>query len=243
MLVAAAVCPHPPALLPALTTGAAPELDTLRGACRRAVQELLGAEPELVVVVGGDRTTRAYDEGSRGSFAPYGLAVEVVLQGRPETSDATAVLEPATLPLSLTVGAWLLEGAGARCPVVGQGVAFDAAPEECLQVGGDVAAAAGRVGLLVMADGSARRSVQAPETPDAEALAHDERVVGALRSGDTAALAGLDPERARALLVDGRAAWQVLAGAWRDDDPDPELLHADAPSGVLYAVAVWTRHG
>jgi hypothetical protein len=60
MLIAAAVCPHPPLLIPQ-ATGApgcrGAELDRLRTACHRAVAALVGERPDLLVVVGGTPKT------------------------------------------------------------------------------------------------------------------------------------------------------------------------------------------
>src|SRR5690606_23884604 len=52
MLVAAAVCPCPPLLVPEVAAGAAAELDTARAACRDALGVLAAARPDLLVVVG-----------------------------------------------------------------------------------------------------------------------------------------------------------------------------------------------
>jgi hypothetical protein len=235
VLVASAVCPHPPALLPALASGAAAELDEVRTACDRALEELLAAEPLVVVIVGADDMTRGYDESAWGTFAPYGERVEVSLAG-PRTG-------PATLPLSIMVGAWLLDRATWTGLRVGQGVADTLTPHECAALGAKLAVVADRVGLLAMGDGSARRSEAAPGYLDPRAESFDAAVIRALQLGDTAALAQLDPELARELLAAGRAPWQVLAGAWGDDVPDPQLLYSGAPYGVGYVVAVWTHHG
>ena len=60
----------------------------------------------------------------------------------------------------------------------------------------------------------------------------------ALRDGDMAALASLEPGLARDLLATGRAAWQVLAGAMSAPRaPAGQVLYADAPLGVGYFVA------
>ena len=48
--------------------------------------------------------------------------------------------------------------------------------------------------LVVMADGSARRGEKAPGHLHPDAVAFDERIEAALRSGDAEALAALDPE-------------------------------------------------
>ncbi|GAB3872605.1 hypothetical protein GCM10027610_138320 [Dactylosporangium cerinum] len=54
-LAAAAVCPHPPMLVPEVAAGAAGELDDLRAACRAAVAHLDTAD--VLIVVGADATT------------------------------------------------------------------------------------------------------------------------------------------------------------------------------------------
>jgi hypothetical protein len=235
VLVASAVCPHPPALLPPLASGAAPELHDVRTACERALDELLAAEPVVVVIVGIDDMTRSYDESAWGTFAPYGAPVEVSLGGPPSG--------PARLPLSLSVGAWLLDRIGWEGRRLGQGVADTLSPDECAELGVKLAETADRVAFLVMGDGSARRSITAPGYFDPRAEVFDTEVVAALELGEVAALRRLDPVLARELLVAGRAPWQVLAGAWGGDIPDAQLLYAGAPYGVGYTVAVWTHHG
>ncbi|MFJ6197117.1 hypothetical protein [Micromonospora sp. NPDC092111] len=102
-LVAAAVCPHPPLIVPELAGAAAPELDALRVACDTAVAGLYAAGATTVVVVGSGERTADLDSPYRGSFAPWGLPLEVRLGDRPDGAIGTD-----GLPLSLLVGAWLL---------------------------------------------------------------------------------------------------------------------------------------
>ncbi|HMC70024.1 MAG TPA: hypothetical protein VKJ07_12785, partial [Mycobacteriales bacterium] len=64
MLVAAAVLPHPPMLVPALASGAARELDELRTRCRAALTTVGSAAPDVTYLVGLDAGPRAR------SFAP-----------------------------------------------------------------------------------------------------------------------------------------------------------------------------
>ncbi|MFF7764658.1 class III extradiol dioxygenase subunit B-like domain-containing protein [Streptomyces griseorubiginosus] len=81
MLVAAAVCPCPPLLVPEVAAGAAPELDTARAACADALGVLAAARPDLLVVVGpAEQSGRGvHAEGSRGSFRGFGVDVDVRL--------------------------------------------------------------------------------------------------------------------------------------------------------------------
>lgn len=98
---------------------------------------------------------------------------------------------------------------------------------------------ADRVGLLVLGDGSACRTVKAPGYLDERAEPFDAELARALGAADTEALAGLDAELCRQLQVEGRAPWQVLAGAARGAGLGGKLRYADAPYGVGYFVASW----
>jgi hypothetical protein len=222
MLASAAICPHPPLLVPELS-GAAPgdDLPALRAACRDAVARLSG---DVLIVVGGGDRTRTHDGGASGSLRPYGL--DLVL------GDAAAP----ELPLSLTVGRRLL----GRAPDLYQEIAFDAPPGECLRVGAALAGRSARVALLVLGDASASRWELALGDADGRAAPFDDAVAKALGSADAAALAALDPATARAVRSAGRAAWQVLAGAAGAAPFHGELLAAMTPYDVTYLVASWT---
>jgi hypothetical protein len=137
--------------------------------------------------------------------------------------------------LSLLVGAWLAPAATGYVSV-----ATDASPAECAALGTKITEA-GSVGLLVMGDGSARRSEKAPGYLDTRAERFDATVATALAKADPAALLALDPALAAELLVTGRAPWQVLAGAARASDRQlhGELRYDAAPYGVAYFVADW----
>ncbi|HBF82487.1 MAG TPA: hypothetical protein DD420_21920, partial [Streptomyces sp.] len=81
MLVAAAVCPCPPLLVPEVAAGAAPELDAARAACADAVGVLAAARPDLLIVTGaaGPEDEGAFPAGSSGSFAGFGVDLTVRL--------------------------------------------------------------------------------------------------------------------------------------------------------------------
>jgi hypothetical protein len=143
------------------------------------------------------------------------------------TIDATpwgapGVAAPAALPLALAVGSTLL---GERHHTR-YGVAAGGLPE------------LGDVGLLVVGDGSARRTEKAPGHLDERAASFDGRVAAALAAGSPALLGALDASLAGALLVGGMPVWQAvsqLSGSWQG------VLHlADAPYGVGYFAASWT---
>ncbi|MFI5570977.1 class III extradiol dioxygenase subunit B-like domain-containing protein [Streptomyces sp. NPDC051740] len=237
MLVAAAVCPCPPLLVPEVATGAAPELDTARAACTDALGVLAAARPDLLVVVGpGDGAgPETYPEGTPGSFRGFGVGLDVRL-GQGEGAPGRE------LPYGLAVGAWLLDRTGwADAPVEGLAVGESLAPERCAGAGEALAGRAERVALLVMGDASACRTLKAPGYLDERAAPFDAELARALGTADTGALRALDTGLAHELKVSGRAPWQVLAGA-ATGNPNLEgtLLHEDAPYGVGYLVATWS---
>ena len=102
MLIAAAVCPHPPLLIPAALGAAGSEppavLRAVAEACDAAVHALVAAEPDLIAVVGGGPADHEYEAGAARSLSEFGVPVTV--------GDGDPVL-----PLSLTVGRWLLSRA------------------------------------------------------------------------------------------------------------------------------------
>ncbi|MEV0908059.1 class III extradiol dioxygenase subunit B-like domain-containing protein [Streptomyces hokutonensis] len=237
MLVAAAVCPCPPLLVPDVAAGAAFEMDAARAACTDALGVLAAARPDRLVVVGpAEQSGRGpHPEGARGSFRGFGVDLDVRL-GR----DRAAVSER-SLPPSLAVAAWLLERTGwSDAPIEGLGVGEPLAAERCIEVGRDVVAQAERVALLVMGDASACRTLKAPGYLDERAAPFDAEVARALGAADVAALKALDAELAYELKVSGRAPWQVLAGAAEGADLGGALLYEDAPYGVGYVVATWS---
>lgn len=234
MIVNAAICPSTPLLARELS-GRAELLPDLRAACAAAVGALVAAAPDVIIVVGPDEETGPWDPGGRLDLAAYAPALR--LAGQPGAA-ATA------LPLSLGIGSMLLDEAGYTGPRALHGVAATARPEDCLRLGRDLAEAAPRAALLAVGDGSARRSVSAPGHLDERAEPFDAAVERAVRDGDLAALAALDPALGTELLAGGRCAWQVLAGALATASPlRTEILYCDAPFGVSYLAATLGRAG
>ncbi|QLE74300.1 hypothetical protein FGW37_24315 [Streptomyces rectiverticillatus] len=236
MLVAAAVCPCPPLLVPEVAAGAAPELDGLRAACLDALGLLAAARPDRLVVLGpAPQPGRGpHPQGSRGSFRGLGVDVDVRLGQGPQAGERQ-------LPQSLAVAAWLLERTRwADAPVEGLGVEETLEAERCLAAGRELADGDGRTALLVMGDGSACRTLKAPGYLDERAADFDAEAARALGAADTAALAALDGGLAQELKAAGRAPWQVLAGAGVGAGLKGQLLYDEAPYGVGYFVAAWS---
>lgn len=253
-LVAAAVCPHPPLLVAQVGAG---EPVAARQPALAAVHRLRAANPDLVLVVGDDPAalatgSRFYGPDAVGDFRGFGVDLRVPLGPPPPGESATGARPRADagappLPLSLSVGAWLLAETGWRVARQGLGVSPKVAAAAAAELGAGLAGDAGqRVALLVMGDGSARRTVKAPGALDERAEPYDQIVERALATVDVEALLGLDVGLAADLLVAGRAAWQVLAGAVRAVGAagwTAEPLYAEAPYGVGYFVSVWEPGG
>ncbi|MFY4723522.1 class III extradiol dioxygenase subunit B-like domain-containing protein [Streptomyces sp. LaBMicrA B280] len=238
MLVAAAVCPCPPLLVPEVAVGAAPEMDAVRAACADALGVLAAARPDLLIVVGpaGPGEGGVFPPGARGSFKGYGVDLDVRLG-----AGAQHAATERELPSSLAVGAWLLERTGrADAPVEGLGAEETLPPERCAEIGRELAERADRAALLVLGDGSACRTVKAPGYLDERAAPYDTAAARALAAADLPALLSLDAALARTLKSSGRAPWQILAGAAEGTDLGGGLLYEDAPYGVGYLVATWS---
>jgi hypothetical protein len=145
------------------------------------------------------------------------------------------------MPLSLTIGAWLLGASVGSAPeTVAVAVTSDdlvGSTDLLRSVLAEQDSA-----LLVMGDGSARRTDKAPGYLDPRAEAFDRNVAEALAAGKPQRLRDLDAKLGGQLLAAGTAAWlcagRVLSdqgGSWK-----PRLTYHDAPFGVGYLVATWT---
>lgn len=220
MILAAAFCPNPPVLIPEVAQGAAGELADLRAACRTAITRIASPDRRLVIL-GGGLQWGDFGPSARGSFAGFGVPLEVGFGDRSG---------PDGLPLSLAVGAWLVEDALGPQSSAQAYTVTDDVPDV-----GD-----GDIALVVMGDGSARRGRSAPGYLDACAAPFDAGVVAALGSGDPGALRDLDAGLGAELLASGVPAWQAAGALLNPDGYTAELLYADAPFGVGYFVAVWT---
>lgn len=223
-------CPQPPLLVPAVASGAAPELDDLRAACRAAITRAVDGRQAVLLGAGG--VSMSHSPLSRGTFASFGVPGELHL-GAPSCGGAL------DLPPSLTVGAWLVQDAlgprsGAVAFSVGPDFAASRAAVELLEL-----AETREIALVVLGDGSARRSVKAPGYLDGRAEQFDAAVAAALGTGDAAALESLDPALGAELLAAGVPAWHAAAGLLAGGRYDAELLYDAAPYGVAYFVAAW----
>ncbi len=249
VLVAAAFCPAPPVLVPDVASGAAAELDDVRSAALAAIDALGASDPDLLVLV-GDGPQGEYPSGSSGSLTGFGVDLTVTL-GSVSPLVSSGLVSPTPMPVSLTVGAWLLARSGWSAPVAAVSVPDDLEADAASRDGQRWSVRADRVAMLVLGESSARLAPRAPGGFDPDAPAMHALVRDALATVDTQALLGLDPARARDLMVSGRVPWQVAAGAAGpsassgDRSALPrglrgELRADEGPYGVGYLVASWS---
>ena len=233
MILGAAFLPNPPLLVPAVASGAAGELEPLRQASRDALLRVYGNGTGQLTVLGPADTSAMHSPVARGSLSGYGVSLDVHL-GSPGCGGAVE------LPLSLTVGAWLVDQAlGPSTGAVG------------FSVGPDFAASRAAVELLAMAESAPRadRGIQVQSSsavrcrrpsPRGRAGPFDAEVAAALSHGDGEALADLDEGLGAELLAAGVPAWRAAGALLAGGSYDAELLYADAPYGVGYFAAAWT---
>jgi hypothetical protein len=225
VITRAAVVPHPPLLVPELVAGATAETEPVRAATLAAAGKLPG--PWVAVAV-DDSGPATIVPPLSGTFLGYGVDVAVSLGGD---------LPPdPRIPLPVLITAWLREHCAAEVSRI-ELVPPDMSPSECVSFGQQLASE--DAGLLILGDGSTRHGLRSPGSNDERSGPFDSHVHDLLAAADVDGLLDLDPELARELGAQGRAAWQVLAGVpgpWRC--ASAEFF---APFGVGYHVAVWER--
>jgi hypothetical protein len=225
VIAGVAFVPHPPILVPDLAAGAAGELTTLRTACGQALEDIFAVDPDLVVVLGPAPEDCEYPRDATGSLRAYGVDVRFSLGAGGDI----------VLPLAHTVAAYLLGQRSALAVAFGVGPDFASAP-----AGRHLRAlvSPGRVALIVVGDGSARRSRTAPGYFDERAQSFDAAIAAALRSGSASRLAALDVELGDELLAAGTRTWKAVAEVLSTEFR-PRIYYDEAPYGVGYFVASW----
>lgn len=206
--------PCAPLLVPQVAGGSAAVDDPLREACREVVRRLLGAGDAITVVapVGLGAT---WSEDATWGFEGFGV-------------DRVPADPRRRLPWQLGIGDWLLDDAGWS----GVRRYIGVTP------GGSAPVPEGA--LLVIGDGSARRTEKAPGHLDERAEPFDAVIAAALRDGDLLGLGGLDPELAADLMCAGAPVWRAVATARSGQRvAEADLLAEVAPYGVGYFAAWW----
>lgn len=239
MLVAAAVLPHPPLLVPAVGSGAASELDDVRAACMDALRSVLTPAPDRVVVVGTGADDRSFELPVWGRLDGYGLLDEV--SWPPSKQSAGYCADLGGLPLSLTMAAWLMGQLDFPANIQFRSVRPTMSVAEAEGSSAVIASSVEKVSLVVMGDGSSTLTEKSPGYVVPGAKEWNSAVAKALATADRDALLALTAQDAAEFGAAGLVPWWVLAGAARDGPWHGELLVDVAPYGVGYLVATWRR--
>jgi len=135
------------------------------------------------------------------------------------------------------IAAWLLHDVGittARCFTISGG-------ELAVTNGAAAISLPTDSGVLVVGDGSAGRHEKAPGHVRPGAVAADDQVASALRSGDAQSLLSIPDSWQADLLCSGCPVWKAAARLALDHGQvtSAELSYYDAPHHVGYFVAQW----
>jgi hypothetical protein len=256
VIIAAAICPGAPLLVPGLAPSLAARLPGLLDSCAAAIAPLADAERVLVLCSrqlgaqpgGSSDHTVIHEPGTPVSSAPLTgtqfsahfaswLPGAAAADGDPEGRSTAAV--PG---VGVVVGAALLAAAGIDVPTTAVEVGSADAPVQPVIDAG--LHSPDPVGLLVIADGSAARGPDSPVGGHAAAKDLDESLARALAAGSPTALsAAITAARPLADTVRFTAApaLSALARATMATPPTrAELMFDSAPLGVGYLVASWT---
>jgi hypothetical protein len=223
-ITAVGFVPAAPLLVPQVAGGSAQLDDELRDACREVARRLVAVTDDAITVVAPVASEATWSPDATWGFEGFGVP-------RRPADDRPR------LPWPLGIGDWLLDdvawtGTRHHLGVFGDGTASPASS----------AGSAG--GLLVVGDGTARRTEKAPGHLDERAEGLDATIAAAIRSGDVAGLGSLDASLATELLCAGAPVWRwlmtVVAGR---SVVEAELLSDTAPYGVGYFAGWWQLSG
>jgi hypothetical protein len=225
-LVAIALTPSAPVLVPELAGTAADELTDLQDAVVAAASAL----PPRWIAVGVGADDAVIGLQSAGTFAGYGVDIPVQLAPGPPAP----VVE---LPLCALFTGWLRgranPAARAEVRVYADGHGVDAALDRGRELRRLIDDAADPVGVLVVADGANTLTPAAPGGYDPTAVDVQHALDEALAAGDAVVLTRLPGS------IVGRVAYQVLAGIVEPAPRSAEELYRGAPYGVGYFAGVW----
>lgn len=209
--------PAAPLLVPQVGGGSAHLDEELRDTAREVARRVIGESERTVTVVAPVDSDATWAAGATWGFEGFGVP-------RRPADDRPR------LPWSLGIGDWLLDDVGWTGARRYIGIAHDGA------TGSDDASGA----LLVVGDGSARRTEKAPGFLDDRAEAFDATIASAIETGDFAGLGELDATLAADLLCAGAPVWRWVARTIGEQTVAESALLADvAPYGVGYFAGWW----
>jgi hypothetical protein len=234
VLSAIAIIPSAPVMVPELASDAAEELADLR----EAVVTAAGTLPSRWITIGVGVVDAVLGPDSAGTFAGYGVDVQVLLSSG--AADTTT-----ELPLCALIAGWVRGQAKPEARTEVRVYAADHGVDAALVRGrrlrAEIDEAVDPVGVLVVADGANTLTPPGPGGYDPESIPAQAALDDALAAGDAAALTRL-PD-----AIVGRVAYQVLAGLMEagisQSSSRPGLrsakeLYRGAPYGVGYFAGV-----
>lgn len=224
-VIAAALIPAAPLLIPELVGDDIARDEDLRREVRSAVAWLCDSAADATITIVGSGPAPGDTTGT-WDLAGFGVRQ----RGAPDAS---------ALPASLGVAAYFLDEASSSQARRYVSVTGSMTPQQCAEVGRRLAIGA-PTALLIVGDGTARRDEKAPGYLDPRAADWDGRALQALSDMDVESLLALDPAEATELWADGRAPWQVLAGAAASSPLRGGIRLADTRYGVQYCVGRWS---
>ena len=226
MLSAIAIIPSAPALVPELAGAAADEVAELRAAMVAAVAAL----PPTWVVVGVGAADAVVGPNSVGTFAGFGVDLEVRL-----SSEARG--QPVELPLCALIAGWIRAeaqpDAQAQVRVYADNHEAETAQALGRRLRVDIDASAEPTGVLIVADGANTLTPPAPGGYHPDDVDVQRALDDALACGDLGALTRLPAQ------FTGRVAFGVLAGLAEPAPRSAKELYRAAPYGVGYFTGVW----
>jgi hypothetical protein len=212
--------PGTPLLVPEIAAGSIAGTAALRQAALDAAITVVRSAPDAVLVVAPTDTDVVIADRGEAVWSWHGFGVGT----RPAVE---------WLPWPLGLGAWLLDQAGWRGPTRLMGIGPDEAPRRH--------EGAGRWGMLVLGDGSAKRTERAPGHLDERAQAWDLELQRLVVAADLVAMRRLDRQLGHELMSTAATTWPVAATFVTDAARmKTDVLFAAAPFGVGYIVATWS---
>jgi hypothetical protein len=228
VITGVAFVPSTPLLLEELSVDADEALEHLRLSSLTAVQAVIETDPQVVLITCAGDATGAFRSPVSSSFAGFGVNIEVSIP------IATAGVQ---VPWTAGIALHLLNQAGYDGEVAVVTVAKSDIELATTLLAAPIKSAS-RCALIVVADGSAGRSLKAPGYLIDGAEEFDTRVVQAIATADTRALEGLDVLEGDRVQAGGVGVWKAVGAAVQGDFA-PQLLLDEAPLGVGYFVATW----
>jgi hypothetical protein len=260
VIVAAALCPAAPLLVPGLADALAAEVPQLVAAATRAADYLVAVADRLLVLTVGRRTEAPYPVPSDLGANPFGRAAGAPPAAGALPGDGRPLHDPALWVARALVGparliAWQVGPEAPAAGSAGEPTAGSAGEPTAGSAGAPVdrrtpagfgetfRADPDAIGVLVLADGAICHGADAPAAEDPRALPFDDALHAAL-GADPAELGRWSRGNAdlgAALGATAPAALAVLAELLVGADWTARAEDFGHPFGVGYHVARWQR--